>query len=359
MLVKTVAFATLLGSLARAAPLDPQSSIRKRATCPTDSGNIGTFSQPCSTYASAVTCPNGIQGKAGGIVLLVHGTGSTGAESWAQGPYVLELPSAGPGYDVCYVDLPGRSIGDAQVSSEYVAYNIKDLAAKSATGQVSLISHSQGGLNVQWAVDFWPSYRSLVHAFVGLAPDFHGTAEGPLACTLEDVSSVGQGCNPSVIQQTVGSHFLAAINTKANQALVPTTSLYTHYDDIIQPEVLVPATSRLNGASVHAMQDLDVCGPGYIADHFTMIVSSAAYALALDALTHNGYADPARVSKAACFWALTDVVVLNDFNRTVAFVESAVNDVQALSFGPKVKTEPLLMPYVCASGSASSYCASS
>ncbi|GAA6022950.1 hypothetical protein JCM11491_005480 [Sporobolomyces phaffii] len=344
-------------SIANAAPLDKLNVVQKRATCPNDSGNIGTFSQPCATYTSAVTCPNGIQGKAGGIVLLVHGTGSTGSESWGSGPYVLELPTAGPGYDVCYVDLPGRSIGDAQVSSEYVAYNIKDLAAKSSTGKVSLVSHSQGGLNVQWAVDFWPQYRSLVHAFVGLAPDFHGTAEGPLACAAETL--IGGGCNPSVIQQTVGSHFLAAVNKKGNQALVPTTSLYTHYDDVIQPEVILPATSALSGASVHAMQDLDVCGPGYIADHFTMIVSSVAYALTVDALTHDGNANPARINRAACFWAINDVVVLDDFNRTVALVRGAVNDVAALSLGPKTTSEPLLKPYVCSSGSATSYCSTS
>jgi hypothetical protein len=105
------------------------------------------------------------------------------------------------------------------------------------------------------------------------------------------------------------------------------TSLYTHYDDVIQPEVIVPATSRLNGASVHALQDFDVCGPGYVADHFTMIVSSVAYALTVDALTHNGNADPSRIGKAACFWAITDVVVLNDFAQTLALVKGAINDV--------------------------------
>ncbi|GAA5910103.1 esterase/lipase family protein [Sporobolomyces salmoneus] len=357
-MLSSLALVSLVLSLtSNAAPLDKLvSTVQKRATCTNDDGNIGTFSQPCSTYTSAVTCPNGIQGKAGGIVLLVHGTGSTGSESWSQGPYVLELPTAGPGYDVCWVDLPGRSIVDAQYSSEFVAYNVKDLAAKSSTGKVSLVSHSQGGLNVQWAMNFWSSYRALVHAFIGLAPDFHGTAQGPLACGLENLSSGGQGCNPSVIQQTVGSHYLAAANKKGDMALVPTTSLYTHYDDVIQPEVILPATSRLNGASVHAMQDLDVCGPGYVADHFTMIVSSVAYALTLDALTHDGNADPSRLTKAACFWAINDVVVLDDFNRTVALVRGAVNDVAALSFGPKVKQEPLLMPYVCSSGSASSYC---
>ncbi len=42
--------------------------------------------------------------------------------------------------------MPGRTIGDAQISSEYVAYNTANLASQSATGKVFLIGHSQGNL---------------------------------------------------------------------------------------------------------------------------------------------------------------------------------------------------------------------
>lgn len=35
------------------------------------------FSVSTTALASAVTCPNGTQGKAGGIVFLIHGTGVT------------------------------------------------------------------------------------------------------------------------------------------------------------------------------------------------------------------------------------------------------------------------------------------
>jgi len=48
------------------------------------------------------------------------------------------------GYDVCYVTIPGRSLDDAQVNAEYVAYNIQDLAGKSANGKVYVVGHSQG-----------------------------------------------------------------------------------------------------------------------------------------------------------------------------------------------------------------------
>lgn len=39
------------------------------------------FSVSKKTMAEAITCPNGTDSK-GGIVFLVHGTGSTGEESW-------------------------------------------------------------------------------------------------------------------------------------------------------------------------------------------------------------------------------------------------------------------------------------
>lgn len=60
---------------------------------------------------------------------------------------------------------------------------------------------------------------------VALAGDFHGTVEGPLACLLEDI--LEGGCQAATIQQSVGSNLLAAQNTRGNQSLVPTTSIYT------------------------------------------------------------------------------------------------------------------------------------
>lgn len=105
---------------------------------------------------SSVKCLNStILGRPGGIVLLVAGTGSTGNESFGAGPYTQLLPFLAPGFDVCLLDLPDRSQGDAQVTSEYVAGNIIPLARKSKTGKVSLIGHN-----------FWPSTRPFVHHYV-------------------------------------------------------------------------------------------------------------------------------------------------------------------------------------------------
>ncbi|KAF8330872.1 uncharacterized protein EI90DRAFT_1106712 [Cantharellus anzutake] len=211
------------------------------------------FSVDLSALESAVYCPNGIRKAAGGVVLLVHGTGSTGYESWANGPYGVYLPWAAPGFDVCWVDLPRNSLIDAQVSAEYIAYNIPLLAAKSSTGKVSIIGHSQGaGLNPQWALDFWPSIRQYVSDYIALAGDFHGTLEGPVSCLSQDL--LHSGCYPSVAQQTAGSKYLEAQNERGGSALVTTTSIYTRYDDVIQPEVVNP-TSVLPGAANLALQD--------------------------------------------------------------------------------------------------------
>lgn len=79
-----------------------------------------------------------------------------------------------PGYDIAWFTSPTRALGDAQVTAEYIAYNIKRLAAMSATKKVFIIGHSQGNINIQWALAFWPSVRKYVTGFSSLAGDFHG-----------------------------------------------------------------------------------------------------------------------------------------------------------------------------------------
>ncbi|GEM10681.1 lipase B [Rhodotorula toruloides] len=329
-------------------------SLAVRATlCASPSGDAGTYSQSCDTYAHTINCPNGLQKNAGGVVLLVHGTGSTGSETWDNGPYIQLLPNAGPGFDVCKITLPGRSLGDVQTTSEYVAFAIQNLAAHSQTGMVGIVSHSQGGLNVQWALDFWPSYRSLVSAFVALAGDFHGTGEGPPACLVLDVTTGGcDPCASTVIQQSVGSNFLKALNSRGGVALVPTTSIYTIFDDVIQPE-LIPTTSLLPGAMNVLLQDY--CGPGYIVDHFVIPFASFAYAVAVDALTRQSTAQPASVPKTSCAWLLDDVL-LNNFQRGPTILREVVNDATAVITDPKTLKEPPLKSYVCARGDLTTGC---
>lgn len=76
-------------------PVPPQAVPRtdlvaRQSLCPNDAGNAGTFSQSCATYTTAVTCPFGIQGKAGGIVLLVHGTSGSREYSFTNNHAIVE-----------------------------------------------------------------------------------------------------------------------------------------------------------------------------------------------------------------------------------------------------------------------------
>jgi len=64
--------------LAVAAPVSPQALEARAAVCRNVARNAGVFSLPCQTYANSLTCPSGIKGKKGGVVLLVHGTGASG-----------------------------------------------------------------------------------------------------------------------------------------------------------------------------------------------------------------------------------------------------------------------------------------
>lgn len=65
-----------------------------------------------------------------------------------------------------------------------------------------------------------------------------------------------------------------ALLVRGDKALVPTLSIWTRYDEVIQNEQEPNPTSRLAGAENHAIQDPDVCGPLELAEHFSMIVSA-------------------------------------------------------------------------------------
>lgn len=60
------------------------------------------FTVATATLAAALTCPNGNPSAKAPAVLLVHGTSSTGSETWGDG-YVPALKAKG--YTACYVNL--------------------------------------------------------------------------------------------------------------------------------------------------------------------------------------------------------------------------------------------------------------
>ncbi|MGH2722051.1 MAG: esterase/lipase family protein, partial [Actinomycetota bacterium] len=237
-------------------------------------------------------CPATFAG-AGEPVLLVHGLGATGIENWG---WNLAGVLPGRGLDVCTVDLPGRAWTDIQASSEYVVHAVRAMAA--ATGRkVDVVGHSEGGLQPRWATRWWSDVRDRVDDIVTLGTPHHGVVDptfGLVHCPVP--------CVPGALwQMREGSDFLTALNAgDETPGDVSYTSIWSATDELVQLLALGKPTSDLAGASNVRIQD--VC-PGRPVSHVGLAVDAPTSAVVLDALTHPGPADPARVDRRTCLQA--------------------------------------------------------
>lgn len=209
-------------------------------------------------------------------VLLVHGTFTHGQENYGWN-YLPELASRG--FDVCYVDLPNRSLDDIQLASEYVVHAIRRMHRLSGK-RVDVLGHSQGGLEPRWALRWWPSLQPMVSDLVTLSTPNHGTALGNFD---------GASC-AACFQMGQGSAFLTALNSvDETPGAVEYTNLYTN----LQDELVVPANSAAtSGATNIAVQDACALRP---VDHVSMAADRVVLALVLDAFTHRGTASVSRL----------------------------------------------------------------
>ncbi|QIW98321.1 hypothetical protein AMS68_003839 [Peltaster fructicola] len=249
----------------------------------TFAGDVG-WTVPVSTLASSLNCPYGYPTAASPPVLLVHGTFASGNETWNQ-TYVPALNAAG--YTACYLELPQRAGIDMQVSAEYVAYNLHYISYLSGGLQTAVVTHSQGGPDTMWAFEWWPSTWAVTRAYLPLAPDLLGvTYDAPIFHTI----CPAYACEPSIWQQMVGSAFENALRAHKNfKAVVPSTLVWTAFDDIVTPP---NQNALLTGGTTIGVQD--VC-PGRFVEHIYLVDDAVAYFTVLDALNHNGTADVARV----------------------------------------------------------------
>ncbi|KAK4633789.1 Lipase B [Fulvia fulva] len=291
------------------------------------------FSVSANDLAASLTCPYGNPSAASPPVLLIHGTATTGQESWGDG-YVPALKANG--FTACYITIPNRAMGDMQVNAEYVAYNIHAISSLSGNIPTAVITHSQGGPVTQWALQFWPSTRSVTRAFVALSPDFHGVELLNSDSLLSNICSSGI-CQASLWQQSAGSHWYDTLHAHEFSAQVPTTSIWTQFDGVVTP---AGGNAQLPGANVVSVQSLCPLRPD---SHVTMTISSAAYALALDALRNNGVASMARVRRKAlniCLRFAAPGMNVNIAKDIGSLLENLVDGV--LLGGPKLKAEPAI-----------------
>lgn len=85
--------------------------------------------------------------------------------STCAGKILVAVKSPGEGkfsLQIHRVTLPLRSLGDAQVAAEYVAYNVGYLAGKSSRNKIAIIGHSQGAGLVR-PVPFNDPIERLIH----------------------------------------------------------------------------------------------------------------------------------------------------------------------------------------------------
>lgn len=204
-----------------------------------------------------------------------------------------------------------------QLSSEYIAYGLHYISYLSGGQQAAVISHSQGGPDTQWALQFWPSTRNITSCFVALSPDFHGIL---LFETNLSKMCVGDLCQDSLWQQSNGSHFYNALHYQRFEAQVPTTAIWTKYDGVVMPP---RDNANLPSATVVSVQEL--C-PGRLTNHIEIPIDAAAFALALDALKHGSTASLSRVRPNALETCLELTAEHMDI-KVAAQIEAALDDV--------------------------------
>ncbi len=290
--------------------------------------------------AKALRCEGHLAKANRETVLLIPGTSLNPhvEYSWNWKPALRML-----GWPFCSLRLPGNAMGDIQRAAEYVVNGVRVIRRRSGR-DVEILGHSQGGMIGRWALRFWPGTRSKVDDLVGLAPSNHGTYDAGPAC-----GGPG-GCAPAFWQQRNNADFIAALNSvRETFRGISYTSVYTHNDEVVTPNGDDTGSSSLHGGGGEitnvALQD--VC-PSDNAEHLAIGTSDpVAYALAIDALTHPGPADPSRIAPGVCaeqsMPGVDSATLASNYAAELSFIA------QVIGSYPRVPSEPPLACYVTSS----------
>ena len=292
------------------------------------------LSQSLPTLQDSLICYSELASANRNPVLLVPGT-TLEPEPNFDWNYMPALEARGWPY--CAVTLPERAMGDIQIAAEHVVYAVREMHSRSGR-PVQILGYSQGGMVPRWAIRYWPDIRPMIEELVGLSPSNHGTLTAQPGCQVD--------CPRAYHQQKNDSAFIAALN--AGFETVPGihySNLYTWTDEVVTPNTPPNASSTLaeaEGVANIALQD--IC-PNNVADHFAIgSYDAVSGALAFDALTHPGPADPARIDVAVCLQPFMEGVNPASFTQDFAAMVDFVGETSAQT--EMVAEEPLLKCYV-------------
>lgn len=262
-------------------------------------------------------------------VLLVHGTGLDAEQSWGWN-YARVLPAIG--FDTCMVTLPDHAMNDVQVSSEYVVWAVRTIAAQSHR-QVSVIGHSQGGLEPRWALRWWPDIRSDVSHYIGLASPNHGidAADG----------CVGSGnCWPAVWQFAHGANFLRALNRGGETpGRTLYTSIYSSTDELVEPASTAMLAPAPNASSIEVQA---IC-PARPVNHISMMDDGVVFEVVRRALLSTRPVLAAQIPVTAC--ATTTMPGLTPVDAATGNATTYAAAAQGFGSQPGVHAEPSLARY--------------
>jgi hypothetical protein len=239
------------------------------------------------------------------------------------------------------VTLPQHTLGDIQVAGEYVVYALRSMA-RQAGRKVNVLGFSQGGMLTRWALRFWPDTRQLVEDLVGLDPSNHGTLDADASCNVP--------CPAADWQQASKAHFIEALNSRTETfAGIDYTVIFSRTDEIVVPNLDASGSSSLHTGSgrIANIAVQEIC-PGDTSDHLAMgSYDAVGYALAVDALTHSGTADKARIPATVCAQPFQPGVNAATFPSDYASYVQAIGSAQ--QDAPTLTSEPPLRCYVFAS----------
>ncbi|KAB8232548.1 uncharacterized protein BDW43DRAFT_300903 [Aspergillus alliaceus] len=228
-------------------------------------------------------------------VLLVPGTAVPAAMTFYYN--FGKLGRALPETDIVWVNIPRASLDDIQSNAEYVAYALNYISALCLT-KAAVISWSQGALNIQWALKYWPSTRDVVSDFIAISPDFHGTMVRWLVCPFLHLVA----CTPSIWQQGWDAKFIQVLRSRGgDSAYVPTTTIYSSFDQVVKPMSGGDASAILSdqrGVGVSNNHLQTICAnqaAGGVYTHEGVLYNPLAWALAADALRHDGPGNITRI----------------------------------------------------------------
>lgn len=201
----------------------------------------------------------------------------------------------------------------------------------------------------QWSLKYWPSTRAKLSNKIGISPDYHGTIEAQLLCP----GFTTPGCTPAIAQQNYNSTFINTLrNNGGDSAYVPTTNVYSIFDEIVEPQQDPNASGALNDARNVGVSNTELqsaCtavlpGGSVLNEHAGVLINALAYALVRDALTHDGPGQLSRVNATAeCSKFAADGLGLQDVLNAYAQIPIAAFNI--IAFLPKTNTEPPIKAY--------------